>query len=79
MNRRLVVSILAMILVLTMILSLVLTVIPVRADGVEQASAHEASETVQQCIAENNSRKQYLIEYELDWRPCGCQSNVLFS
>ena len=46
MNRRLVVSILAMILVLTMI--------PVRADGVEQASAHEASETVQQCIAENN-------------------------
>ena len=38
MNRRLVVSILAMILVLTMILSLVLTVIPVRADGVEQAS-----------------------------------------
>jgi|GEM_PF-563164 len=73
MNRRLVVSILAMLLVLTMILSLVLTVIPVRADGVEQASAHEASETVQQCIAE------YLIEYELDWRPCGCQSNVLFS
>lgn len=54
MNRRLVVSILAMILVLTMILSLVLTVIPVRADGVEQASAHEASETVQQCIAKNN-------------------------
>ena len=48
MNRRLVVSILAM------ILSLVLTVIPVRADGVEQTSAHEASETVQQCIAENN-------------------------
>ena len=36
MNRRLVVSILAMLLVLTMILSLVLTVIPVRADGVEQ-------------------------------------------
>jgi hypothetical protein len=32
MNRRLVVSILAMLLVLTMILSLVLTVIPVRAD-----------------------------------------------
>ncbi len=54
MNRRLVVSILAMLLVLTMILSLVLTVIPVRADGVEQASAHKVSETVQQCIAENN-------------------------
>ena len=54
MNRRLVVSILAMLLVLTMILSLVLTVIPVRADGVEQTPSNEASETVQQCIAENN-------------------------
>ena len=36
MNRRLVISILAMILVLTMILSLVLTVIPVSAEGTEQ-------------------------------------------
>ncbi len=54
MNRRLVVSILAMLLVLTMILSLVLTVNPVRADGVEQTPSNEASETVQQCIAENN-------------------------
>lgn len=41
MNRRLVVSILAMILVLTMILSLVLTVIPVSADGLEQCPYKE--------------------------------------
>lgn len=41
MNRRIVVSILAMILVLTMILSLVLTVIPVRADGTEQPAYQE--------------------------------------
>ncbi len=41
MNRRLVVSILAMILVLTMILSLVLAVIPVSADGLEQCPCKE--------------------------------------
>ena len=40
---------------LTMILSLVLTVIPVRADGVEQTPSNEASETVQQCIADRKS------------------------
>jgi hypothetical protein len=36
MNRRVVVSILALLLVFTMVLSLVLTVIPVSADGLEQ-------------------------------------------
>lgn len=41
MNRRLVVSILAMILVLTMILSLVLAVIPVSAEGLEQCPYKE--------------------------------------
>ena len=43
MNRRLVVSILAMLLVLTMILSLVLTVIPVRADGAAQCRTEETA------------------------------------
>lgn len=53
MNRRLVVSILAMILVLTMILSLVLTVIPVSADGLEQCGMAAAETAVQQCIDKN--------------------------
>lgn len=51
MNRRIVVSILAMLLVLTMILSLVLTVIPVSAEGAVQCQGRE--EAVQQCTAEN--------------------------
>ncbi len=51
MNRRLVVSILAMLLVLTMILSLVLTVIPVRADGAGQCPSEEPAAV--QNVAEN--------------------------
>lgn len=53
MNRRIVVSILAIILVLTMILSLVLTMIPVRADGLEQCKTEAAETAVQQCIDKN--------------------------
>ena len=52
MNRRLVVSILAMILVITMVLSLVLTMIPVSADG---AAQHPDAETaVTQQYADKN-------------------------
>lgn len=51
MNRRLVVSILAMLLVLTMILSLVLTVIPVKADAAELSSVWDPSAA--QGLAEN--------------------------
>ena len=40
-----------MLLVLTMILSLVLTVIPVSAEGLEQHQGRE--EAVQQCTAQN--------------------------
>lgn len=53
MNRRIVVSILAIILVLTMVLSLVLTVIPVRADGTEQSAGQEAAFAAECGAAEN--------------------------
>lgn len=52
MNRRLVVSILAMILVITMVLSLVLTMIPVSADGAERYP--DADTAVTQQYADNN-------------------------
>ncbi len=51
MNRRLVVSILAMLLVITMILSIVITVIPVRADGAGQTFSEEPAAA--QSLAEN--------------------------
>ena len=54
MNRKLVISILAMILVLTMILSLVLTVIPVSAEGTEQCHGGETAVT-QQCVDKNRN------------------------